>query len=368
MIRRLFASLFFSLVFVISLTQGSFAQIHSKTEHLIIISIDGLRWHEVFKGAENGLLLSKKFNSQDSAERMKKYWSDDLQQRRINLMPFVWNTIAKEGQIYGNRDLGNKVNVKNPYWISYPGRSENLTGYADPKIKTNDHPNNENRNILEFLDQQKKYKGKVVSFASWDAVGRIINRDRNHLLVNIPGENIQGNQLSEAEKLTNEIQHYEPKVWGKGERFDAATYALAKAYIMAKHPKVVYLDLADTDVYGHEDKYHFYLDATRNIDAMIGSLWAYLQSDPFYKGKTTLMIMPDHGRGEGNQWTSHGARIPHANDTWLITMGPGIKPLGELKKSGQIYQDQLAKTMVKLLGFDFTSVNQIGEAIESILR
>lgn len=344
------------------------AQKKGGAENLIIISVDGLRWHEVFKGAEKDLLLDKKNNAQDLAERTKKYWSEDLQQRRVKLMPFLWSTIAKNGQIYGNRDLGNMVNVKNPYWISYPGRSENLTGYADPKVKSNDHPNNENKNILEFLDQQKAYKGKVVAFASWDAVGRIINRDRNKLLVNIPGENIAGNQLSVAEQLANEIQHYEPQIWGSSERLDATTYALAKSYIMAKHPKVVYLDLADTDEYGHEGKYDFYLDATRNIDAMIQRLWAYLQSDPFYKGKTTLMIMPDHGRGEGGQWTSHGASIPHANDTWLIAMGPGIKPLGELKNSGQIYQDQLAKTMVKLLGFDFTSANPIGEAIGSVLK
>jgi hypothetical protein len=357
--------LFFLLLICV---KGAFAQTKTPDGNLIIISIDGLRWREVFKGAEKGLLLDKKFNAQDSAERFKKYWSDDLQQRRMSLMPFLWSTIAKNGQIYGNRDLGNKVNLKNPYWISYPGRSENLTGYADPKVKSNGHPDNENKNILEFLDQQKGYKGKVVGFASWDAVGRIINRNRNGLMVNIPGENITGKNLSEGEALANEIQHYEPKIWGEGERLDATTYALAKSYLKARHPKVMYLDLADTDEYGHEDKYDFYLDATRNIDAMIGSLWNYLQSDPFYKGKTTLMIMPDHGRGEGNQWTSHGASIPHANDTWLIAMGPGIKPLGELRNEGQIYQDQLAKTMVKLLGFEFSSVNPIGAAIDSILK
>jgi len=354
-------------LFLISI-QGTFAQTKTTDGNLIIISIDGLRWREVFKGAEKELLLHKKFNSQDSAERFKKYWSEDLQQRRISLMPFLWTTIVKNGQIYGNRDLGNKVNVKNPYWISYPGRNENLTGYADPKVKSNGHPDNENLNILEFLDQQKGYKGKVASFASRDVVGKVINRNRNGLLVNVPGENIIGQKLSEGEALANEIQHYEPKIWGKGERMDATTYALAKSYLKARHPKVLYLDLVDTDAYGHEDKYDFYLDATRNIDAMIASLWNDLQNDPFYKGKTTLMIMPDHGRGEGTQWTSHGACIPHANDTWLIAMGPGIRALGEFKTEGQIYQDQLAKTMVKLLGFEFSSVNPIGAAIESILK
>jgi hypothetical protein len=95
--------LFFLLLICV---KGTFAQTKTPDGNLIIISIDGLRWGEVFKGAEKGLLLDKKFNSQDSAERFKKYWSDDVQQRRINLMPFLWGTIARNGQIYGNRDLG----------------------------------------------------------------------------------------------------------------------------------------------------------------------------------------------------------------------------------------------------------------------
>ncbi|NHA02324.1 LTA synthase family protein [Mucilaginibacter sp. HC2] len=339
-----------------------------KVENILIVSIDGLRWHEVFQGAEKTLILNKKYNSQDSVLRIKKYWSDDQQERRAKLMPFVWSVFAKDGQLYGNRDLGSLVNVKNPYWFSYPGRNENLTGYADPKVNSNDYPDNPNKNVLEFIDQQKGYKGKVVAFASWDAVARIINRNRNGLMVNNPFEDIKGDNLTEAEKLANEIQHYEPQIWGDGERLDATTYALAKSYIKAKHPKVVYLDLADTDDHAHGGNYDLYLDAIHNIDAMISSLWSYMQKDPFYKNNTTIVVMPDHGRGEGKQWTSHGASIPHANDTWLMAIGPKIKPLGEVKSNGQIYQDQYAKTIAKLLGFNFTSVNPIGEAINSVAK
>ncbi|WP_121813055.1 alkaline phosphatase family protein [Mucilaginibacter kameinonensis] len=344
------------------------AQNTAKSGNIIVISIDGLRWKEIFHGAEKQLITGKKFNSQDSAQRINKYWAEDQQDRRAKLMPFVWGTIEKNGQLYGNRDLGSLVNVKNTYWFSYPGRSENLTGYADPKVNSNDYPDNPNKNVLEFINQQKGYTKKVVAFASWDAVARIINRNRNGMLVNNPFEDLKGNDLTEAEKLANEIQHYEPKIWGNGERLDATTYALAKSYIMAKHPKVVYLDLADTDDQAHEGRYDFYLDAIHSIDAMIGKLWTYVQNDPFYKNNTTIMIMPDHGRGDGNQWTSHGASIPHANDTWLMVLGPKVKRLGEVKDNGQIYQDQYAKTIAGLLGFNFTSVNPIGDPVPSVVE
>jgi hypothetical protein len=359
-------SVLFLLVFL--MVQAAFSQNRNQSGNIIIVSIDGLRWREVFQGAEKQLINSRKYNSQDSAQRTKKYWAEDQQERRAKLMPFVWTMIAKKGQLYGNRDLGSKVNVKNPYWFSYPGRNENLTGYADPKVNSNDYPNDPNKNVLEFINQQPKYKGKAVAFASWDAVARIINRDRNGLLVNNPFEDIKGSNLTQAQKLANEIQHYEPQIWGDGERLDANTYAIAKSYIIAKHPKVIYLDLADTDDDAHEGKYDFYLDAIHSIDGMMGSLWNYFQSDPFYKGNTTIIVMPDHGRGEGAQWTSHGSSIPHSNDTWLMVMGPRVKTLGEVKNNGQIYQDQYAKTIAQLLGFNFTSVNPIGEVIRSVVK
>jgi hypothetical protein len=46
----------------------------------------------------------------------------------------MWS-VAK-GQI-GNRALGNKVNNANPYWFSYPGYNEIMTGYADTLINSN---------------------------------------------------------------------------------------------------------------------------------------------------------------------------------------------------------------------------------------
>ncbi|PSL44323.1 phosphopentomutase/2,3-bisphosphoglycerate-independent phosphoglycerate mutase family metalloenzyme [Chitinophaga niastensis] len=343
------------------------AQQKYHTQNIIYISIDGYRWKELFRGAEHALLVSKKYNSTDTTDNLKHYWSDDIKERRKLLMPFTWDVIEKHGQLYGNRDLDNNVNVRNKAWISYPGRAESLTGYADPAITTNSYPDNPNDNVLEFLNNQKGFKGKVVTFASWDVVGRIVNRNRNGMLVNIPFENLQGNNLSEAEKLANETQHYAPKIWGDDERLDANTYAIARSYIFAHHPRVVYLDLADTDDYGHDGKYDAYLQAIHNIDKMIGHLWQGLQQDDFYKNKTTFIIVPDHGRGDDHQWTSHGSSIPHANDTWLLVFGPDTPPLGEMKGPQQLYQDQFAKTLAAFLGFNFTSKQHpVGQEVTTV--
>lgn len=355
------------LLFCLSLACGSFAQ-SKKAKNIILISLDGYRWQEIYRGADSSLLFSKKYRSQDSLALVKKFWAPSPRERREKLMPFFWNTIAKEGQLYGNRDLGNLVNVKNKYWFSYPGRSETLCGYYDSLINSNEYPNNPNENVLEFFNKQKGYENKVVTFASWDALSRILNRDRNGMLVNIPFEDVKAPKLTEAQKMANELQNYLPEYFGRSVRFDAHTFAMTKSYIMANYPKVVHIDFADPDDFAHAGQYDSFLDAGHYLDAMIGSLWNTLQQDPFYKDKTTIMIYPDHGRGLESKWTSHGSSVPHASETWLIVIGPDTPAAGEVKTKMQIYQDQIAQTAARLLGFRFTANHPVGEPVKTVSK
>ena len=345
---------------------ASQAQSH-KTKNVVVVLIDGCRWQEIFKGADFDLLNNKKYNADDSLQRMNKFWSNDLDERRKKLMPFTWNYIAQNGQLYGNRDAGNNVNVANPYWFSYPGRAEVLSGFVDTAINSNDYPDNPNMNVLEFLNKQKGYAGKVVTFACWGATGRCLNKDKSSMLINVPWEDIEGDNLTPTENLANEMQHFTPKIFGYDERLDGNVYALAKSYIMASHPKVTYIDFGDTDEYAHAGKYEDYLDDLFNLDAMIEKLWNTMQQDPFYKGNTTLLVVPDHGRGVGAEWTSHGSGTPHSNETWLMAVGPDTKPLGEMKTKEQIFQTQYAATIARILGLNYSVAGKkVGEEIKSI--
>jgi hypothetical protein len=356
----------FLLVFLF-FAGSSLAQ-QNKAKNEIIILMDGYRWNELFHGADSNLLFSQKYNTQDSLWRMQKYWASNEKTRREKLMPFVWQHIAKKGQIYGNRDVGNLVNVKNKYWFSEPGRSETFCGYYDSLINSNDKINNPNENVLEFINKQKDYQGKVVTFSAWDVVAWILNRDRNNMLVNIYGEDVKAANLTPAQEQANAMQHYVEDIFGQGERPDANTFEMAKAYVEANHPRVLYIDFGDNDEFAHAGKYDSYLDATFKIDAMISDLWNYVQKDPFYKDQTSILIFPDHGRGYGDEWTSHGSKIAHANETYLLAMGPDIPALGEVKTQEQIYQDQFAQTIANLLGFHFTANHPVGQAIKSVMR
>jgi len=356
------------LVILLLIICNSYGYGQNKARNIVLISLDGYRWQEIFHGADSVLIFNKKYRKQDSTSLFKKYWAASDQERRKKLMPFFWNTIAQKGQLYGNRDLGNLVNVKNKFWFSYPGRSETLCGYYDPAVNSNNYPNNPNENVLEFFNKQKGFEGKVVTFASWDAVSKIVNRDRNKMLVNIPGEEVKGANLTAAQKLANEQQFYLPEYFGAEIRFDVHTYAMTKSYIEANHPRVVHIDFADPDNFGHAGQYDSFLDAGHYLDAMIGNLWTTMQQDPFYKDNTVFMIYPDHGRGVDSHWTGHGTSAPHSNETWLAVIGSNIPAKGEMKEKSQVFQDQIAQTAAQLLGFKFTANHTVAEPIKTVIK
>jgi hypothetical protein len=339
------------------------AQQPAPAHNLVIFLMDGYRWQELYRGADSAIIFNNKYNHTDSAWTVKKYWAADAAARRRQLMPWVWETMATQGQLYGNRDLGSLVNVKNKYQFSYPGRSEAFCGFYDPAVNSNDYPDNPNTNVLEFIDKQAAFHGKVAIFSSWDADARIFNRKRNGMLVNIYGEDITG-KLTPLEKEANTWQHLLPDVFGSGERLDAGTFALAKSYLLANHPRVLYIDLGDPDDFAHAGDYGDYLDAAHSADAMFKDIWNTLQQDDFYKGKTTLLVFPDHGRGEGPQWTDHGEGVGPSGQTYFMALGVGVPVRGEVHGGNPIYQQQYAQTIAQLLGLRFAAEHPVAEGLE----
>src|SRR6476620_968864 len=138
-----------------------------KTENVVIVTLDGMRWQEIFGGVDSALMNNRNY-TRDTESVAKMFWSDDVNERRKKLFPFLWTTVESNGQLYGNRTKGNYVNNANPYWFSYPGYNEIFTGYPDTAVNSNDKIYNKNENVLEYIEnvleyinKQKGYKGKV---------------------------------------------------------------------------------------------------------------------------------------------------------------------------------------------------------------
>ncbi len=341
---------------------GTFAQ-KPAAQNLVIITLDGMRWQEVFGGIDTALVNNKAF-TQDSAEVMKTFGGADAVERRKKLFPFLWTTIATEGQLYGNRQYGNYANVRNPYKFSYPGYNEIFTGYPDTAVNSNDKILNQNTNVLEFINQQKAFKNKVAAFTTWDVFPYILNAARSGVYVNADVDTLKFG--SPSFQLINNLQFLTTRPLGV--RPDVITYIAAKQYVKEYSPKVLYIAFDETDDFAHGHLYDQYLKSAHAEDAMINDLWTTMQAMPQYKGNTTFIITCDHGRGDEvkKEWTSHGQKVKGSDQIWIAFIGAGITAKGELKKSNQVYQAQLAQTMAALLGLRFIALHPVDTAINAI--
>jgi hypothetical protein len=341
-----------------------------QVENIIVITTDGLRWQEMFAGMDSAIANDKKFNQGDSTYIYKKYWSENIKERREKLMPFVWSVVASKGQLYGNRNYGNNVNNANPHWFSYPGYSEIMTGYADPAINSNDFKPNPHLTVLEHLNQQPKLKGKVSAFGAWEAFDRILNEKRSGIPVASAYDKVGGNNPTEQQKLINNMLEDSYKPWHSDECFDVFTHYEALEELKINKPKVLYVAYGETDEWAHAGQYRSYLDAAHQVDAWIKQIWDIVQNDPQYKNKTALIFTTDHGRGDKikKEWTSHGSSIKDASEIWFAAMGPGISGKGEIKMEGQLYQNQFAQTIAKLMGYTFMAEHPVAKEITEVLK
>jgi len=348
--------------FLIIFSSVLYVNAQAVTENVIIITLDGFRWQEFFGGADETLINDPAYNA-DTADSKKRFWATTPEERRKKLLPFIWSTVAMQGQVYGNRVFQNFVNVKNPYRISYPGYNEIFTGYPDSLINSNNKIENKNETVLAFLNKQESLKGRIAAFASWDVFNFIFNEKECGFPVNAGIDVLE--MKSSRFTLLNEMQQNTFQPFDDGIRPDLLTYYLAKEYLVVKKPKVLYIGFDDTDDWAHNSKYDYYLQSANRTDDYIADLWKTLQSMPEYRDKTTLVIATDHGRGDEvkKEWTSHGKKIKGADQIWMAFLGKGISQKGEVRTVGQLYQAQLAQTIAQLLGFHFTTHHPVEKSL-----
>lgn len=341
------------VLFFLCLAAPVFAQQHA--ENLIVVTTDGFRWQEVFKGMDSAIALDARFGRGDSAYLFKTYWAGDVQERRKKLLPFLWSVMEQNGRLYGNRTYDNKVDNANNFWFSYPGYNEIFTGYPDEKVNSNSYTFNPNVNVLEYINAQPGFKGRVAAFTAWDAFDRILNEPRAGFPVVAAFDSCCTGMHTGDQALMYRMAMDAYRPFGEEECLDVFTHYKALSYLKEKKPRVLYISYGETDEWAHAGKYRAYLDAAHQVDQWLHDLWNFIQNDPQYRGKTALLVTVDHGRGDSvkEKWTSHNHSIEDSHEIWFAVTGPGITAKGEMKDDMQLYQQQFAQTMASLLGLKF---------------
>ncbi len=336
--------------------------------NIFLVTLDGLRWQEVFRGLDQSLAANG-----DYAERSETiialYGGPNAEDSAEALMPFLHNTVFREGTMVGNRDRNSCARVSNSWYFSYPGYNEILTGVVDESIDSNAKIPNANKTFLELLNDTEDYRDRVAAFGSWDVFPYIFNVQRSGLHLNAaqnadPAENA-------FEVFLNRLQDDIPSPWGNV-RLDAFTHHYALSHIRNHHPRIVYIGYGETDDFAHDGQYDQYVMAANRNDRFIEELWELIEGDDFYKGNTVLFVTVDHGRGEEPEetWRHHASKqsvsrsmqslaryeegIVGSDAVWMAAIGPGV-PVSGLVGTGDgcLTSNRIAATLLKLLGEDY---------------
>lgn len=336
-----------------------------RAENVVIVTVDGARHQEIFGGLDLDILRA--FAGKvpvESHPLYKAYWAPTPEERRLKLMPFFWGTLMREGSIAGNRQLGSAARVSNRHHFSYPGYAEILTGEAhDAEIDSNDARQNPYETVLEFVRRKLTLtSSKVAAFASWAVFSGIVEHTPGAITVNagvqpLPSQDPLIRQL-------NELQHEIRAPWDLI-RPDALTFRLAMHHLKTERPRLLYLALDETDDWAHDGKYDLVLDALARTDRELQELWTWLQADTQYRGRTSLLITTDHGRGRTpSDWRSHGNTVPGADEIWAAFVGPVTTRRGEWRDAPTLVQNQLAATVARWFGLDLSEVRaSVGAAV-----
>jgi hypothetical protein len=339
-----------------------------KTRNVVLIMSDGLRWQEVFGGAERDLMTKETGGVKNTNALIQEFWRETPDTRREALLPFFWNVIARQGQLFGNQDKGSVVTVSNGHNFSYPGYNEILTGIADPQIDSNDKKPNPNTNVFEWLSTKRGFGAKVGIFATWDVFPHIFNISRCQLPIWPAWEDqFKPYEIPVPKRFTEAVR--DTGFVFDGVLQDGFIAGPALDHFEKHKPRLLFVGFGDTDEWAHAGRYDLYLQAARRVDDFVRRLWEMAQSKAQYRNKTTFIITADHGRGTGKEdWKNHGQKSKGSEADWLAVIGPDTPPLGERKQTAYYTLAQVPSTIAALLGHDFRSVSPgSGAPIQELL-
>ncbi len=139
---------------------------------------------------------------------------------------------------------------------------------------------------------------------------------------------------------------------GTGYRDDSTTFVEVLNILNQDHPNLALVNFREPDYSAHQGNWQAYLNGITQTDNYVSQLWSFIQNDPIYKGKTTLLITNDHGRhsnGIANGYLGHGDDCHGCRHISLFALGPDFKGNRTISKSYE--QVDIASTVAYMLRF-----------------
>jgi hypothetical protein len=135
---------------------------------------------------------------------------------------------------------------------------------------------------------------------------------------------------------------------------DELSVYVARCLMRQLAPTLLWITLHDIDI-AHAGAYSLYVDAIQRTDRLCAEIWAMIEREPEYAGKTRMYILPDFGRDSdieagGNGFQHHRTGDPVSRTTWMLAMGPGIRE--NVIVDRPVESVDLVPTLGTVLGFN----------------
>jgi hypothetical protein len=132
---------------------------------------------------------------------------------------------------------------------------------------------------------------------------------------------------------------------------DELTFFMSREVMRKFAPQLLVVAFSDVEA-AHFGSYALHLSGVKTADRLAYQLWREVETNPDYRGKTTMVILPEFGRdpdgSSTNGFFNHRANVESTRDTWMMALGAGIDKPQIIERP--IRHIDLCPTLAGLLG------------------
>ena len=306
---------FFMLLLLSSCKKEKVIPFQYKTKNVIIVVMDGPRYSET--------------------------WGDSTHQ----YIPKMANFMAKKGIVYTNF-------YNNGPTYTNAGHTAMTTGFYQ-------EINNSGTQLPQYPSIFQHYRKKTKQDSS--AIWLVTSKDKLQILSNCEDPTWKNKFMPSAH-----CGVYGRGI-GSGYRPDIYTYLRATEILDSLHPKLMLINFREPDYSAHKNNWNNYVQGITSSDNYIYNIWKFIETNPYYKGTTTLLVTNDHGRhldGIEDGFKSHGDNCEGCRHINFYATGPDFKQNVILTKNRELID--ISATVAELLNFELPNSN--GEIMEELFK
>jgi Metalloenzyme superfamily len=281
---------------------------------VVFVVVDGVRWQELFRGADPTL----------AAGTAAAHLDADA------LTPRLHAIIRQRGAALGAPGRGS-IAASGPRFVSLPAYREIFSGEASLDCLDNGCPPIERTTLVDDL---RDGGGHAAVFSSWPTIAHAVARRHDDVVV--------------STGLTKSDGDVDSFPGDPGFRPDRLTARAALDHLARARPDFLFLGLGEPDEYAHRGDYAGYVASIQAADRTIGDLEQTLAQMGERGGRTHVFVTTDHGRAR--TFREHGGAYPESAAVWLVAWGPSFLARGSLVIEQPHHLSDLAPTARLVLG------------------